>query len=672
MGHDLRRRFATRISLFSLTLVLVSSVLVDRLLDYGAATILDQYGLGWLVADLRVLHQRGLKVGLVLGGVGATLAYLYARHLLRPLDRLARALDNFLDNTARVPMTLTDSVELGGLALGVRKLMEQVREYGQAQEETGIRARAITRAVLDNASDGVITLNERGIVQSVNSAAERMFGHPADEVVGQNVKVLIPVPHGEQHDTYLSDYLRTGQCSVIGRKRELMGMRKDFTTFPMELVVSELQLNGTCIFTGIVRDITERKRSEGALAASEARMRAILDAAADGIITVDEWGTIESVNEAAEVMFGYKADELVGQDIQLLVPAREIDARDVARNGYSGTDIGGMVGQKRQVDGRRSDGTAFPIELAVSEVRLGDERIFTAMVSDVTERVRVQEALAQRAEELVRRNEELAQFAYVASHDLQEPLRMVASYTQLLERRYKGRLDSDADEFISYAVDGANRMQRLLRALLTYSRVGTQGQAFRQIDCEAVFRRVVANLQAAIEENNAEVTHDPLPTVMADPSQLDQIFQNLVSNAVKFQDNGNPRVHVSATREDDAWRFTVRDNGIGIDPEYFERIFVIFQRLHTKDEYPGTGMGLAICKKIVEHHGGRMWVESRLGRGAEFNFTIPDQPEMTSAETAPETPALEAAARPDNVALVAVAPPALEAELTTHQDGEHG
>ncbi len=235
----------------------------------------------------------------------------------------------------------------------------------------------------------------------------------------------------------------------------------------------------------------------------------------------------------------------------------------------------------------------------------------------------LEQRVQERTAELARSNHDLEQFAYVASHDLQEPLRMVSSYTQLLAKRYKGQLDADADEFIAYAVEGAARMQTLINDLLAYSRVGLRGKPFERTPTADVLEQALAGLQIALQEQAALVTHDNLPVVAGDASQLVQLFQNLIGNAIKFRGEAPPRVHVSARDAGREWVFAVRDNGIGFDPQFAERIFVIFQRLHTRAEYPGTGIGLAICKKIVERHGGRIWVESRTGEGATFYFTLP-------------------------------------------------
>ena len=251
-------------------------------------------------------------------------------------------------------------------------------------------------------------------------------------------------------------------------------------------------------------------------------------------------------------------------------------------------------------------------------------QMLTRIEEQNQEQTRAEARLRALTTELARSNKELEQFAYVASHDLQEPLRMVSSYTQLLEQRYRDKLDSDAHEFINYAVDGARRMQRLINDLLEFSRVSTRARALEPVDANEVLGTVRANLGAAIDDAGAEVTNEELPTVMVDPTQLGQLLQNLIGNAIKFHGAEPPRVHVNACERDREWVFAVQDNGIGIEPEYFDRIFVIFQRLHVAAEYPGTGIGLALCKRIVERHGGRIWVESKPGYGTTFFFTIPN------------------------------------------------
>jgi light-regulated signal transduction histidine kinase (bacteriophytochrome) len=261
--------------------------------------------------------------------------------------------------------------------------------------------------------------------------------------------------------------------------------------------------------------------------------------------------------------------------------------------------------------------------LDVTERKLAEEEL-------KKHRDHLEELVKERTKELVtvvtdlkRSNEELEQFAYVASHDLQEPLRMVSSFTQLIERRYKDKLDKDANDFINFAVDGANRMQRLINDLLDYSRVTTRGKMFVRLDVASIVGQVFANLQQRIEESHAIITQDDLPVIEADESQMLRLFQNLIDNALKFRKDAPPCVHISAHKEEGFHVFTVSDNGIGIDLQYADRIFLVFQRLNTSREYPGTGIGLAICKRIVERHGGKIWIESEVGKGSKFVFTIP-------------------------------------------------
>jgi len=370
----------------------------------------------------------------------------------------------------------------------------------------------------------------------------------------------------------------------------------------------------------LTREIAERKQTEKGLAEREATLRSIFRAAPTGIGMLCN-RIIKQANDRICEMTGYSSEELLGQSAKILYLTEE-EFELVGQEKYS--QIGKQGTGTVETCWRRKDGEVIDVQLSLAPIDPEDLSVgvtFTAL--DITERKQAEAALARKTEELACSNAELEQFAYVASHDLQEPLRMVSSYVQLLARRYKEKLDSDADDFINFAVDGANRMQALIRDLLAYSRVGTRGERLEPTSCETVLDQTLANLQFAIEENGARVTHDPLPTVLADPSQLSQLFQNLIGNAIKFRRDEAPHVHLGAERRENEWLFSVRDNGIGIDEEYGERIFEIFQRLHGRNDYSGTGIGLAICKKIVERHGGRIWVVSDPGGGSTFYFTLP-------------------------------------------------
>jgi light-regulated signal transduction histidine kinase (bacteriophytochrome) len=273
----------------------------------------------------------------------------------------------------------------------------------------------------------------------------------------------------------------------------------------------------------------------------------------------------------------------------------------------------------------RQDGTTVPVEVSSRHIEYDGQPAILSTARDITERQETAQRIEQYADDLARSNKELEQFAYVVSHDLQEPARMVSSYLDLIARRYRGEIDEKADGYIHYAVDGAERMQEMIRALLNLSRVETRGKAFAPTDVETIVERTLTILDRAIEESSAKITYTDLPTVQADRTQLAQVFQNLIANAIKFRrEDVAPHVHISARREDGAWRFAIADNGIGINPGQADRIFQIFQRLHTREEYPGTGIGLALARKIVERHGGRLWMESVPGEGSTFYFTVAD------------------------------------------------
>jgi PAS domain S-box-containing protein len=479
------------------------------------------------------------------------------------------------------------------------------------------------RGLLEAAPDAMVVVNQGGEIVLLNVQAEKQFGYRRDELVGQPVKNIIPDGFAER---LIADDLRSAEDALaqqIGTGIELTGRRKDGSEFPIEIMLSPLASAEGILVTAAIRNISVRKEAERHLARMEGRYRGLLEAAPDAMVVVNQGGEIVLLNVQAEKQFGYRRDELLGQNVKNIIP-KGFAERLIADGLRSAEDaLAQQIGTGIELTGRRKDGSDFPIELMLSPLASAEGILVTAAIRDITTRKAAAADLLQKVEELNRSNEGLGQFAYIASHDLQEPLRMVASYTQLLSRRYKGKLDSDADEFIAFAVDGASRMQRLIQDLLTYSRVGTKGSDLLDISSENALRQALLNLRGAIKESGALVTHDPLPTVLADEMQLVQLFQNLVGNAIKYQGPGVPKVHIAAARNSGKkWSFSVQDNGLGIEPQYFERIFGMFQRLHKREAFAGTGIGLAICKKIVEQHGGSISVESQPGQGSTFRFVL--------------------------------------------------
>ncbi len=363
----------------------------------------------------------------------------------------------------------------------------------------------------------------------------------------------------------------------------------------------------------------ERKQAEEALGRSEERFATAFHASPVAIsITALANERFIDVNDSFLRLTGFSRAEVIG---------RTPFGLGLWANREDQTRIEQVLTEQQpahdlEIRFRTKSGKIIETLTSVELIDVAGQPCVLTLVHDITERRQAEEDRKQVIAELARSNRELEQFAYVASHDLQEPLRIVSSYVQLLARRYQGKLDQDADEFIAFTVEGANRMKTLINDLLAYSRVGTHGKDFAPVATDEVFDRAVSNLQLAIEDSSATVTHDPLPSVLADDVQMTQLLQNLIGNAIKFRSKEPPRVHVGARWQGERWLFFVRDNGIGIDPQYNERIFIIFQRLHNRDEYSGTGIGLAICRKIVERHGGRIWVESQPGKGATFYFTL--------------------------------------------------
>ena len=381
----------------------------------------------------------------------------------------------------------------------------------------------------------------------------------------------------------------------------------DFLTKPILPAVLKAKVS---VFIELHRKAQLLERQAVVLRDAERKFRGVLEAAPDAMVVSDAYEHIRMVNTQTERLFGLNREELIAKPLSALLP------------------------HGKDATAARSDGKIFPVEVISSQLKAQDGPLTISVIRDVTERrnaeerdrranAELEEKVIERTKELRRSNEELRQFAYVSSHDLKEPLRMVSNYTQLLERSCQGGLGNEAAQYIGYILQGVNRMHGLIEDLLSYSEIDSRNTFFKTVDSGAALREALANLQVPIVESGAEITKTEMPAVTGDHIQLVRVFQNLIGNSIKYRSKETPRIQISSERREDEWVFSVRDNGIGIEPRYKESIFKLFKRLHARSEYPGNGVGLASCRKIIERHGGKIWLELDSGSGATFRFTVP-------------------------------------------------
>ena len=511
-----------------------------------------------------------------------------------------------------VLLSVTALYDSEGNINGFLGIGQDISDRKQAEKEL----RDLTTA-MQNAVEGISRLDIEGRYLNMNRAYAHKCGYEPEEMIGLEWPITVHPDDVEMLMLAYQEMLTSGKVEVEAR-----GVRKNGSFFYKQLtMVKACDEQGT--FNGhhcFMKDITERKLTERALQESESKYRQIVELAEEGIWVIDGNARTTYANRAMARMLGYEELEMFGRSLFDFMDEQAIqsanDNMELRRQG---------IAQRYEFRLKNQDGKDVWTYMSTSPVmdEKGNLLSSCTLVYNITERKEADRQMLQLTEDLKRSNEELEQFAYVASHDLQEPLRAVTSYTQLLADRYQGNLDEKADKYINYIVDGATRMQQLINDLLAYSRLGTRGQEFEPTDCNAAVQQSLCNLQIAIAEKKAVITCDAMPTVMADESQLVQLFQNLIANSIKFCRQDIPLIDIAARRQENEWLFYVRDNGIGIAPEYADRIFIIFGRLHGRREYSGTGIGLAMCKRIVERHGGRIWVESQEGKGATFYFSIP-------------------------------------------------
>lgn len=540
------------------------------------------------------------------------------------------------------------------------------------KNKKGINDGDIFKSIVEQSIDGIMIVNENGVIMEWNYSMERLTGLKKSNVLNQlvwDVLYSIAPPDEKTKENYdrikrnTFEFTEIKDTSRLGKLFEdkiqhINGSIKFLQSLPFLLVTSKGKM--ICSFhrditelkkdedeleeyrshleervekrteelmkltASLENEIQERKKTELALKENEEKFRELFNNAND-MISLNEMkenglpGKFIEVNEVGALRLGYSKDELLNMSpVDIVAPDRKIEmpknAMELWTKGHAKFEIVHLT----------KNGRRIPVEVNNHLFKLKEKTVALAISRDIMERKKTEKEMKKLIMDLKRSNDELEQFAYVASHDLQEPLRTIASFTQLLDRRYKGKLDNDADEFMNYIVDASFRMKDQIEGLLEFSRVATQERTFQKVNMNTILGHSICNLKSLIDENNAEITYNSLPELVGDADQLQRVFQNLIINAIKFKkEDEPPKICISYYKCENEYVFSVNDNGIGIEKQYLERIFVIFKRLHTQEEYKGTGIGLSIVKRIIERHGGKIWVESEAGVGSTFYFTVP-------------------------------------------------
>ncbi len=480
------------------------------------------------------------------------------------------------------------------------------------------RSDALVRQVVEAAPNAMVVADPEGRITLVNHQAELTFGYAREELLGMSVDQLVPERFRAGHPAKRAQFHASPERRAMGAGRDLFGLRKDGTEFPVEIGLNPVETDdGLCVLSSIV-DITARQRTESLV-------RQAVEAAPNAMVMVDPSGRITLVNWQAEAMFGYSRHEMLGMSIDRLVPERYRRGHPTKRAVYHKEPSRRAMGAGRDLFAMRKDGTEFPVEIGLNPVETDDGRFVLSAIVDITERKQDEQRLRDYAEELRRRNRELDEFTYVASHDLQEPLRRLISFADLLPRDLGRDLPERAQTDLDYITQAADRMRSLVRDLLSLAHTGNQELKRAPVDLARCVDAARETLGELFDESGTEMTSESLPTLAVDKRLVTQLFQNLLANAIKFSaQKGKPVIHVTAEQDATGWIIGVRDNGIGIPPDGVQAIFKPFKRLHSRGEYAGSGIGLAICRKAVERHGGEIWVESAVNEGAHFRFRLPE------------------------------------------------
>jgi PAS domain S-box-containing protein len=512
------------------------------------------------------------------------------------------------------------SGDLAGFLMLIRDLTDQ-----RNREQELRRSRERFQRAVESAPNAMVMINRSGRIELANLQAECVFGYSRDELLGRPIEMLIPARFRRRHPEHRMSFFANSTPRPMGVGLDLYALRKDGSEFPVEIGLNPIETDEGAMVLAAIVDITERKRREDELRRSEMRFRRVVESAPSAMLMVGPEGRIEMANLLAEQLFGYAREELLGQKVEMLIPERFRTQHPGLRAEFFSDPKARSMGVGRDLYALRKDGSEFPVEIGLNPIETEEGLRVLAAIVDITTRWEAQDALSRRAIELEKANERLARFAYVASHDLQEPLRKVVSFTELLNRAIASSDQSDVAYATNVLRTSALRARDLVEDLLLYTRTANEAQKLQDLDMREQIELALDDLSEAIRAASAEMQIDaPHLTIRADRTQFVRLVQNLVSNALKYRKLGQPvNVKLMARMDEDAIRLAVADDGIGIEPYYQRTIFEPFERLHPKAQYPGTGIGLAICKSIADRHGWDISVESQLGQGATFTVTIP-------------------------------------------------
>lgn len=559
-----------------------------------------------------------LSIVLTVEFTGLFLTISVSIAISRGINEVVRVADKVAAGNFTEKAKVFSEDEIGRLANSFNQMVDDLNKNieGRNKAEESLKKQKELYETLVNSQSEMgegVAITEGLKFVFANRALCEIYGYTESEILAMPTFLNLAIPEDKERiakhlteDPDLNSVSSYGEASIV---------RKDGQIINIEYSSKPIHMESKKQIVSIIRDITARKRAEN-------KFRDLLESAPDAMVIVDKKGSIQLVNAQTEKMFGFKREDIIGKEVEILIPERFGRIHKEHRHNYSENLKVREMGTGLELYGRKQDNSEFPIEISLSPLKTEDGILVSAAIRDITDKKEANKKLQEYALKLERSNKDLEQFAYIVSHDLREPLRTVSSYIQLLEQRYKGQLDADANEFIEFAVNGIKRMDRLIIDILKYSRVGTEDKEHLLVDFTKIIDIVIATSQENIVASKATVTAGKLPALKVNELQMVQLFQNLINNALKFRGEQPPRVDISAEEKKDEWLFAVKDNGIGIDSKYSKKIFAVFQRLHSMSEYEGTGIGLAICKKIVEQHNGKIWVESEPGKGATFYFTI--------------------------------------------------